>query len=442
MKREASALLCPDTPGGPALTPGAGPAPARAPGARCGPFVLVGVLGRGGMGTVYEAVDPMLRRRVAVKLLSGGRDGGERLLREARAAARLDHPNVVTVYQAGRAGDEFFIAMQLVRGTSAADAVRARGPLPVREAARVVLGAARGLAAAHALGLVHRDVKPANVLLAADGGVKVADFGLARDCAADAVSGAVGTPEYMSPEQAQGLPADPRADLYALGGVWYYLLTGSAPFCGDSAVEVLWKHVHEPAPDPRALRPDVPDEWARLVLRCLAKKPAERPASAAALIAELERFLAGPPGKRARRRRTFGLQSAAVVLAGVLGVGAYQHFRAGPPEAPPAEGWSEAEAFRETSRAGQDEEGQQAPVAPEEKLDHRPAGEEEKPAGSDARPAPSTPAAEETPAPPGPPLAPAQRTTQVARTTVLTRTVITPLAKKRPARVKHHRPRR
>src|SRR5581483_1193104 len=155
-------------------------------GTRWGAFELLRVLGRGGMGTVYEAHDRLLDRRVAIKLLAPcvaarGEDEVNRLLKEARAIARLDHPNVVAVYQVGRHEGTYFIAMQLVRGQSASARLGSAGPLPHDEAARVILEAARGLAAAHELGLVHRDVKPDNILLGEDRSVKVADFGLARE---------------------------------------------------------------------------------------------------------------------------------------------------------------------------------------------------------------------------------------------------------------------
>jgi serine/threonine-protein kinase len=208
--------------------------------------------------------------------------------------------------------------MQLVRGASAATLLRQRGPLPVAEAIRVVRQAAEGLAAAHALGLVHRDVKPANVLLGEDGSVKVADFGLARPaCVATSTAGA-GTPDFMSPEQAQGLPVDARADLYALAATFYCLLTGSSPFTGASAVEVMLKHVYDAPPDPRLVRPEVPEPVARLVLQALAKRPEDRPASVAEWAAELDRFLPAAPARSGRRTLALALAAALLPLTGAL----------------------------------------------------------------------------------------------------------------------------
>lgn len=354
-----SALVCPDCASGRAAPRAGGAADRTNPagadptgadprvGTRWGSFELVRVLGRGGMGTVYEAIDHLLDRRVAIKLLSAslasrGPGHVECVLREARAVARLEHPNVVAVYQVGRQDDTYFIAMQLVRGQSASDLVRARGPLPVREAARVILGAARGLGAAHALGLVHRDVKPHNILLGDGGAVKVADFGLARQERRDgpgptAPDVVAGTPHYMSPEQAQGFPVDARADLYALGATWYCLLTGNPPFAGASAFEVMLQQVYEAPPDLALLRPEVPAAHVRLIDRALAKKPADRFQSAAELIGELERLAAAEAAVRAGGWRRAGRRAAvaAVVLAGVGGAWAAQHFWLRP--APPPE---------------------------------------------------------------------------------------------------------
>jgi hypothetical protein len=307
-------------------------------GRRWGPFELLRVLGRGGMGTVYEAHDRLLDRRVAIKLLSprlAGRDDKEveRLLREARAVARLDHPNVVAVYQVGRHDGTYYIAMQLVRGRSASALVENTGPLAPAEAAGVVLEAARGLAAAHELGLVHRDVKPDNILVGDDGAVKVVDFGLAREqrpavSGASCPDGVVGTPHFMSPEQAQGFPVDARGDLYSLGATWYCLLAGRPPFAGESAFEIMLQHISADPPDLARLRPDVPAVHLRLIRRALAKKPADRFQSAADLVAELERLAAEEEALLARRGRRLkrGIGAAVLLFTGLVGAGVARHF--------------------------------------------------------------------------------------------------------------------
>jgi hypothetical protein len=317
-------------------------------GSRWGSFELVSVLGRGGMGTVYEAVDLLLARRVAIKLLSSrvaaqGEEQVGRLLEEARAVARLEHPNIVAVYQVGRHDGTYFLAMQLVRGQSASQRLRAGGPLPAREAARVALEASRGLGAAHGLGLVHRDVKPDNILLGENGSVKVADFGLARGprCADSGVTGSdvvVGTPHFMSPEQAQGFAVDARSDLYSLGATWYCLLAGRPPFEGHSAFEVMFQHVHAEPPDLGSLRSDMPAAHRRLIARLLAKRPADRFQSAAELIAELERLFAEEQQARTRgwRRVRRGMTVAALALAGLGGAWAARHFWLQPSPAPEA----------------------------------------------------------------------------------------------------------
>lgn len=279
------------------LGPASGPAADSCLGTRWGDFELVGVLGRGGMGTVYEAVDCLLNRRVALKLLTsaaGEPEQAESLFKEARVVAQLDHPNIVSIYQVGRAGDRWFIAMQLVRGRSAAARVREMGPMPPEEALRVVREAARGLAAVHALGVIHRDVKPDNILLGEGGEVKVADFGLARPQASGTLgpgnTGLVmGTPHYMSPEQAQGHRLDARSDVYSLGATWFCLLTGRPPFPSGSVFEVLSQQVYDEPPPLASLRPDLPAWQARLITRMLAKRPADRPADAAEVVTRIER---------------------------------------------------------------------------------------------------------------------------------------------------------
>jgi serine/threonine protein kinase len=290
------------------------------------------------MGEVYEATDLLLDRRVAIKVLSPSAGSSaarqvKRLVEEARAVARLEHPNIVTVYQVGEQQGSCFIAMQLVPGVSAGARVRAEGPLPVAEAARIIDEAARGLAAAHDLGLVHRDIKPDNILLGENGAVKVADFGLARQYGfapeADAHEPVAGTPHYMSPEQAQGLPIDARSDIYSLGVTWYDLLAGRPPFDDSGVTEVIARHVSDPPPPVASFRPDIPEGHAALLEWMMAKAPGQRPQSAREVVDAL-RSLAPRAGAAARqppRERNGWRESlrhyatiAGAVTAGIVGV--------------------------------------------------------------------------------------------------------------------------
>lgn len=265
-----------------------------------GCYTLKRLLGRGGMGEVFEAVDTRLERTVAVKLLPPAATGPlerARLVREARAAARLNHPNVVTVFAIEEEADQLFIAMELVPGGSVAAALARAGHFLWPEATRVMIDACRGVATAHRAGLVHRDLKPGNLLLAADGTVKVADFGVARGLGSEttALTDAtmiVGTAEYMSPEQCRGdEPVTDLSDVYALGATYYALLTGHPPFERPTAVQLQFAHCSAPVPDPRALVADVPETCAELVKRALAKEPADRYPSADAMRAALEATL-------------------------------------------------------------------------------------------------------------------------------------------------------
>jgi|GEM_PF-1204184 len=267
-----------------------------------GRYRLLRELGRGGMGTVYEAEDTALKRRVAVKVLpaevSADRAALQRFVREARSAAALNHPNVVTVHDVGRQGDVWFMAMELIRGESAEIRLR-RTSLDWREATFIVREVCRGLQAAHSAGLIHRDLKPANILLREDGGVKLADFGLVRpsDAAAAGLTSrhaVMGTPHYMSPEQCRGEVVGHLTDLYSLGATWFALLTGRPPFDGPDAMTIMFAHCSTPLPDPRSIRPDIPDACARILQRVMSKEPAERFASAAALLTALDELLNEP----------------------------------------------------------------------------------------------------------------------------------------------------
>ncbi len=246
-------------------------------------------LGQGGMGAVYQAEHRLMKRTVAVKVIApalvDSPDAVERFQREVQAAARLEHPNIVRAYDADRAGTAMLLAMEFVPGRTLADVVAAKGPLPVAYACQCIRQAAHGLQHAADRGMVHRDIKPHNLMLSEKGVVKILDFGLAKLASERAsrpgLTGqgmVMGTPEYMAPEQARDTAAaDVRADIYALGCTLFHLLTGRPPFRGATAIDVLTKHLMDPPPAVTELRPDVPAELAALVSRMLAKEPAERP---------------------------------------------------------------------------------------------------------------------------------------------------------------------
>jgi len=285
------------------------PAPAReaspASGARAkipmlGKYRIAARLGKGGMGIVYQAEDTLLQRLVAIKVLprrlSGDPVALERFLFEARAAARLSHPNIVLVYEISEVQGGWFLVMELVSGGSAQAAVQKRGPLPWRDAVGVVADACRGLVAAHETGLIHRDIKPANVLLTPDGVGKLADFGLAKALDGEtpgptSPETVLGTPAYMSPEQCRALALDARSDLYSLGATLYTLLTGKPPFELTAPIEVLYAHCNAARPDPRRVRPDVPAALVTLLHAAMAINPADRFASAREMLQALERVV-------------------------------------------------------------------------------------------------------------------------------------------------------
>ena len=229
-------------------------------------YELLELVGTGGMSSVYKAHDQLLERNVALKVLHPhfGDDDEyvERFRREARAVAQLSHPNIVTVIDRGEADGHQFIVFELIEGENLKELVGRTGPLPVRRAAELALAVADGLAFAHENGLVHRDVKPQNVLVNADGEAKVTDFGIARSLDVERgmtqTGTMLGTSNYLSPEQASGKPVTPATDVYSLGIVLYELLTAEVPFPGENFVAVAMKHLNEPPPDILAQRPDVP----------------------------------------------------------------------------------------------------------------------------------------------------------------------------------------
>ncbi|WP_229924591.1 serine/threonine-protein kinase [Streptomyces sulfonofaciens] len=291
-----------------------------------GRYRLLEPLGRGGMGEVWRGVDDVLVRPVAVKLLLG-RQGDEaamaRFRLEARTAAQLNSPHVVAVYDAGVEQDRPYLVTELLGGRSLAAEIAADGPFAPRRAAEAGRHVAAGLAAAHRQGVIHRDVKPANLLLATDGTVKIADFGIARF--ADEGTGSVttagqilGTGAYLSPERCLGRPAGPPADVYALGCVLYELLTGRPPFNADTAAGVVYQHVDVMAEPPGRHRSGIPEALDAFVLRLLAKRPEERPTAEEAMA-----FLGTPQACGIRRepagKREAFLPAATAATAATAG---------------------------------------------------------------------------------------------------------------------------
>jgi len=258
-------------------------------------------LGAGGMADVYLAEDQELGRRVAIKILNGRHANDdqfiERFRREAKNAAALNHPNIVSIYDRGNAEDTYYIAMEYLDGKTLKELIVGRGKAPVNvaiEYARQILSALRF---AHRHGIVHRDIKPHNVLVDSEGRVKVTDFGIARAGTSQMTEtgSIVGTAQYLSPEQARGGEVDQRSDLYSLGVVLYELLTGKTPFEGDTPVEIAMKHLSNAPKPPSKLRPDIPEELDMVVLRALAKDPDDRYQSADEMEADLERVARGAP---------------------------------------------------------------------------------------------------------------------------------------------------
>jgi len=263
-------------------------------GVLAGRYALLDVLGTGGMATVWRARDQVLGREVAVKVLSPqyAADPGflARFEREARHAARLSHPRLVTVFDSGVDGTSAFIVMELVAGPTLRQVLDQDGPLPDREAVRIAAAVCEALQVAHAAGLVHRDIKPANIVLAGGGEVKVLDFGIARADGGDGTTGTLGvlgTAAYLSPEQASGRSAGPQSDLYSLGCVLFEMLTGAPPFSAGTTVGLAYRQVHDDPGPPSARRPGLPGRLDQVTGRLLAKDPAGRPAGAAAARAAL-----------------------------------------------------------------------------------------------------------------------------------------------------------
>jgi ABC-type branched-subunit amino acid transport system substrate-binding protein/tRNA A-37 threonylcarbamoyl transferase component Bud32 len=289
------------------------PAPAPASGAEAwvgktlGKYQVTGVLGVGGMGVVLKARDPLIERDVAVKVLAdrpaASATAVARFLAEARSVGKINHPNVVAIYEICQQEATTYLVLEYVPGGSLEDRLAARRALPVAEATRALIDACRGVGAAHAVGLVHRDIKPANFMRAADGSIKVTDFGLAKPSDGSGreftqAGTVLGTPFYMSPEQCEAKPLDHRSDVYSLGATYYTLLTGKRPFHASETVpQLMYAHCHAPAPDPRAVDPAVPPACARVVAVAMAKAPGARYQSTAEMMDDLQAVLAALPGQ-------------------------------------------------------------------------------------------------------------------------------------------------
>jgi tRNA A-37 threonylcarbamoyl transferase component Bud32 len=336
-----------------------------------GRYRLEARIGSGGMSTVYRAVDETLQRNVAIKLMhrefSGDQDQLERFRREARAVAQLSHPHVVGVIDAGEDAGRPYIVFEYVEGETLKERIRRLGRLEISEAVAYSIEIARALGAAHARHIVHRDVKPQNVMIDDEGSAKVTDFGIARTLDEDGLTAdgrVLGTTDYVSPEQALGQDVNGQSDLYALGIVLYEMLTGEVPFKGDNQVAVAMKHVREELPDVRVLRPEVSAALASVIDAATAKAAEHRYADDQELIADLEDVLAietaragGATGEAttvlrtlpasARRRvpftilhRSLLIPLALLVIAVLVGVGLWLGLRshrgtAAPSNAPP-----------------------------------------------------------------------------------------------------------
>jgi serine/threonine-protein kinase len=279
--------------------------------ARIGSYEVLERVGRGSMGVVYRARHVSLGKEVALKILPPRLSQDplfvERFLREARAAARLDHPNIVQALDAGRADGFYYFAMELVSGYSVKEIVEAHGPVEEREALKVAFFVAKALRHAHESGIIHRDIKPANIMVTSEGRVKLTDLGLARvrdtaDCSLTQDGRSVGTPYYMSPEQAvEDRPVDARCDIYALGCTLFYMLTGRPPYDAPAPSGILAKHVSAPIPDARTIVRSISEPAARLVMHMMAKRPEQRPQTSRDVVEVLRAILMGREAAGAAR---------------------------------------------------------------------------------------------------------------------------------------------
>ena len=303
---------------------------------RIGNYEILAELGRGGMGVVYKAYEVSLNRIVALKVLperlSEDRAFVKRFQREARVAAQLVHPNIVTIHAVGEDADQHFIAMEYVKGDALSGLIKDEGQIEIRRAVRIVRQVAEALREAHDQDIIHRDIKPQNVMVDRAGRARVLDFGLAKalytDTRLTADGAMLGTPQYMAPEQCEGAEVSARTDIYALGVTLFEMLTGQPPFEADTPMALMYQIAHRAASKPSSLNSEIPAELDRILAKMVAKKPEDRYDSAEALCADLDAFLAGEPVKapsellqRLRRipLRLVGAVAAAVLVTVALG---------------------------------------------------------------------------------------------------------------------------
>jgi len=269
-------------------------------GTRLGKYEIQAELGRGGMGAVYRGYDEMLDRSVAVKVLAPHlvweKEFVERFVREARAAAKLKHPNIVTIHDVGQEGGWYYFVMEYLEGRTLTDLIQERGPMGVEEVLRILRPLADALEYAHHRGLVHRDVKPGNVIVDPAGSVTLTDFGIVRaaqETRLTATGTIVGTPEYMSPEQAKGLAVGAHSDQYSLAVVAYEMFSGQVPFEAESTLALLHKIAYDPPPPLHQARPDLPVEMEQVLVKALAKEPGDRYGTVGGFVDAMERASAG-----------------------------------------------------------------------------------------------------------------------------------------------------
>ena len=310
-------------------------------GSQLGKYDIRAEIGRGGMGTVYRGYDPLLDRDVAVKVLAPHlvreTESVGRFQREARAAAKLNHPNIVTIYDVGQDDGYYYFVMEYVPGQTLAARLRNRVALPAKEALSILSPLASALDYAHHRGVGHRDVKPGNVIVGEAGQVTLTDFGIARAVRVSRMTktgAVVGTAEYMAPEQVQALSVDSRSDQYSLGIVAYQMLAGQVPFQSDSTMALLYKVVHEPPPPLTGHRPDLPTGLGTVIERALTKEPGGRYPTVSAFVAALEQALAGAPVETGAATAVLFAEKPTVTLeaAGVPGPATPAHARAAAPQ--------------------------------------------------------------------------------------------------------------
>src|SRR6266540_984322 len=259
------------------------------PGQMLGPYRIINQIGRGGMANVYKAYQPSVDRYVAIKVLptqlAESKEFATRFHQEARIIAMLEHPHILPVFDYGESDGVAYFVMRYLEAGTLRDKMEAKRPLPLNEIDRIFTQLAEALSYAHAHGVVHRDLKPANALIDSYGNIFLTDFGIAkllesaspRLTQTDAI---MGTPAYISPEQAQGQPVDQRSDIYSLGIILYEMVTGSVPFVADTPLAVLFKHITDPLPLPSKVKPDIPESIEKVILKALAKNPQDRFATA------------------------------------------------------------------------------------------------------------------------------------------------------------------